>query len=256
MKGILRDIVEAKKIEVAKRKKEVSQSELESSISPAERDFKAALESKKHPINLIAEIKRASPSVGLLRQDFDVKKIASLYDAHAQAISVITDEKFFHGGNEFIEQVKEVSSLPILRKDFILDEYQLFESLSLGADAVLLIASILPKDRLQRLVGTAKEIGLHCLVELHSSEDFERAFSHDVEIFGVNNRDLETMKVNLSTFDRVKQLIPSDRIVVAESGYNSADEISKLKGKADAVLVGSAIMKADNIESKLVELGF
>ena len=256
MKGVLRDIVEAKKLEVAERKKEVSQSELESSVSPAERDFKAALESKKHQINLIAEIKRASPSAGVLRQDFDVKKIASLYDLHAQAISVITDEKFFQGAGDFIAQAREVSSLPILRKDFILDEYQLFESLSLGADAVLLIAAILPKNKLQRLVGIAKDIGLHCLVELHSSEDFERAFSHDVEIFGVNNRDLETMKVNLSTFDLVKQLIPSDKIVVAESGYNSAGEISKLKGKADAVLVGSAIMRAENIEGKLVEMGF
>ncbi|MDP6671134.1 MAG: indole-3-glycerol phosphate synthase TrpC [archaeon] len=256
MKGILRDIVEAKKLEIAKRKKEVSQSELESLISPAERDFKAALESKKHQINLIAEIKRASPSAGLLRQDFDVKKIASLYDLHAQAISVITDEKFFQGSNDFIKDVKEVSSLPILRKDFILDEYQLFESLSIGADAVLLIAAILPKDKLQRLIGLAKEIGLHSLIELHSSEDFERAFSHEAEIFGVNNRDLETMKINLSTFDRVKQLIPSDKIVVAESGYTSADGIAKLKGSADAVLIGSALMKADNIEDKLVELGF
>jgi indole-3-glycerol phosphate synthase len=256
MKGVLRDIVEAKKLEIAKRKKEVSQSELESSVSPAERDFKAVLESKKHQINLIAEIKRASPSAGVLRQEFDVKKIASLYDLHAQAISVITDEKFFQGSTKFIKDVKEVSSLPILRKDFVLDEYQLFESLSLGADAVLLIAAILPKDKLQRLIGRSKEIGLHTLIELHSSEDFERAFSHEAEIFGVNNRDLETMKINFSTFDRVKQLIPNDKIVVAESGYNSADEIAKLKGSADAVLIGSALMKADNIEDKLVELGF
>ena len=256
MKGTIRDIVDAKKQEVAAAKKQRPLSELKKQAKPAERDFKSALESKKHGINLIAEIKKASPSAGVLRQQFDVKEIASLYNKHAQAISVITDEKFFQGSINYIKQAKEVSQLPILRKDFIIDEYQLYESAAAGADAVLLIVSIISKDKLQHLIGTSKDIGLHCLVEVHSSQDFERAFSHELEIIGVNNRDLETMKVNLNSFNRVSQLIPQDRVVVAESGYETMEQISTLKGKADAVLIGSTLMKAANIEDKLIELGF
>ncbi|MAG22142.1 MAG: indole-3-glycerol phosphate synthase [Candidatus Diapherotrites archaeon] len=256
MKGIIRDILEAKKKEVVERKKQASLSEMMERAKPTERNFKTALESKKHAINLIAEIKRASPSAGVIRENFDLKEITALYDKHAQAISVLTDEKFFQGSPDFIKQVKEVSQLPVLRKDFVIDEYQLYESLVLGADAVLLIASMVSKQHLQKFIGIAKDIGLATLVEVHSSQDFERAFSHNLEIIGVNNRDLETMKVNLNTFTAIKQLIPSDRIVVAESGYNSKEQIDFIKGKADAVLIGSAFMKASNMEEKLVELGF
>ena len=256
MKGIIRDIVEAKKLEVEEAKKQKPLEELKKEIKPAERNFKEVLESKTHAINLIAEIKKASPSAGVLREKFDVKEIASLYDKHAQAISVITDEKFFQGSKEFIKEVREVSSLPVLRKDFVVDEYQLYESLALGADAVLLIASIVSKGHLQKFVRIAKDIGLQCLVEVHSSADFERAFSHDVEIIGVNNRDLETMNLDIKAFEKIRQLIPSDRIIVAESGYGSKQAIDSLKGKADAVLIGSALVKSENIESKLVELGF
>jgi len=256
VKGIVRDIVEAKKLEVAEAKKARSQSELEQSVKPAERDFKAALASRKHAVNLIAEVKKASPSAGVLREDFNVKEIASIYDKYAQAISVITDEKFFQGSPSYIKEVKAVSQLPVLRKEFVVDEYQLYESLALGADAVLLIASIIAKDKLQHFMELSKDIGLQCLVEVHSSEDFERAFSHEAEIIGVNNRDLETMKINLTTFDRVKQFIPDDRVVVAESGYSTAEAIASLRGKADAVLVGSALMKAESIEDKLLEMGF
>ena len=255
-KGVLKEIVEHKKLEVEAAKKKCSLNELEAAIKPAKMDFKQALESKKHAINLIAEVKRASPSAGVIRENFDVAAIAGVYNRHAQVISVITDEKFFHGSPEYIAQVKEVSSLPVLRKDFVVDEYQLYESLALGADAVLLIAAIVSKQKLQKLVGVAKDIGLQCLVEVHSSEDFERAFSHEVDLIGVNNRNLETMKVDLATFDRVKPLISKDRIVVAESGYVSADQVAALKGKADAVLMGSVLMKAENIEEKILELGF
>ena len=256
MKGILRDIVQHKKKELAENKKQKSLSELMQEAKPAERDFKQALESKRHAINLIAEIKKASPSAGIIRQDFDVKQIASLYDKHAQAISIITDEKFFQGNPSFIKEAKSACSLPILRKDFIVDEYQLYESLALGADAVLLIAAIVSRQKLQQFVKICNEIELTCLVEIHSSQDFERAFSHEVEIIGINNRDLETMKVNLKNFESLRGLIPSDRVIVAESGYLTQEDISSLRGKADAVLIGSALMSEKNIEQKLVELGF
>ncbi len=256
MKGLLRDIVAAKKIEVKAKRKEVPLNELEPSVKPAEHGFRQALESKKHAINLIAELKKASPLSGVLREDFDVKKIASIYNRHAQAISVITDEKFFQGKAEYIKQVKEVSSLPVLRKDFVIDEYQLYESLAMGADAVLLIASIVSKQKLQKMMRLAKEIGIQALVEVHSSQDFERAFSHDLEIIGVNNRDLETMKISLNSFERIRQLIPEDRVIVAESGYSTKQHIDSIKGKADAVLMGSVLMKAEDIDAKLEELGF
>jgi indole-3-glycerol phosphate synthase len=256
MKGILRDMIEAKKKELARKKRAIPLSELRRQAKPAERDFKQVLESKKHAINLIAEIKKASPSAGVLREEFDVKELASMYDRHAQAISVVTDEKFFHGSAAFIKEAKSVSQLPILRKDFIIDEYQLYESAVLGADAVLLIASIVAKQKLQKLLETAKDIGIAALVEVHTSQDFERAFSHDVEIIGINNRSLETMKVDLNTFDRLRGLIPGDRVVVAESGYGSRQQIDSLRGKADAVLVGSALLKVQDAEGKLVELGF
>ncbi len=256
MKGILKEIVEAKKRELAEKKRATPLDELVRQAKPAERDFKAALQSKRHPVNLIAEIKKASPPSGVLRENFDVKKIASIYGKHAQAISVITDGKFFQGSNAFIKEAKSVSSLPVLRKDFIIDEYQLYESLSIGADAVLLIAAIVPKEKLQRFLEISKEIGLQCLVELHSSNDFERAFSHKVELIGVNNRNLETMKIDLNNFEKIRQLVPDDRVIVAESGYNSKQQIELLHGKADAVLVGSSLMKSENIEGKLAELGF
>jgi indole-3-glycerol phosphate synthase len=255
-KGILREIIRAKKAELARKKKEKPLKELLKEAGPAERDFRKAVESKKHPINLIAEIKKASPSAGALRENFDAKQIASVFERHAQAISVITDGQFFQGSLEFVREAKSASSLPVLRKDFIIDDYQLFESLAVGADAVLLIASVLSRQKLQRLLGTAKDIGLQCLVEVHDSRDFERAFCCEAELIGINNRNLETMRIDLGTFAKIRRLVPSDRIVVAESGYESRQQIDSLKGTADAVLVGSALMKAQNIEEKLVELGF
>jgi indole-3-glycerol phosphate synthase len=249
---ILDSIIEETKKTIKKSKKQLSLSELERLAKPAERDFKAALKAKQ--LSLIAEIKKASPTAGLLRKDFDVKQIAKIYGQRAQAISVITNP-CFQGKKEFLKEAKSACSLPVLRKDFVVDDYQLFESLVIGADAVLLIAAILSKKKLDIFFQTAKEIGLPCLVEVHSEKELE-SLPVEAEIIGINNRNLKTMKIDLNNFDCIETFVPEKALLVAESGYDSKQAIDSLRGKANAVLIGSALMKSQNIEQKILELGF
>lgn len=212
--------------------------------------------SRPHHINLIAEIKKASPSKGILRGDFNPVKIAMTYQANgASAISVLTDERFFEGKLDHIIKVKESVSIPILRKDFFIDEYQIYETVAAGADAILLICEILSIAEITKFYNLATELGLDCLVEVHSEEDIEKALAVDASIIGINNRDLHTFKVDLGVTQRLIRLIPQNKVIVSESGIKCYEDIMFLRSLGvNAVLIGEAFMEADDIASKMREM--
>ncbi|OGW94255.1 MAG: hypothetical protein A3I73_00455 [Omnitrophica bacterium RIFCSPLOWO2_02_FULL_45_16] len=212
--------------------------------------------SRPHHINLIAEIKKASPSKGILRGDFNPVKIAITYQANgASAISVLTDERFFEGKLEHIKKVRGNVSIPILRKDFFIDEYQIYETVEAGAEAILLICEILSIAELTKFYNLAIELGLDCLVEVHNEEDIEKALAVNAAIIGINNRDLHTFKVDLGVTQRLIRLIPQNKIIVSESGIKCYEDIMFLKSLGvNAVLIGEAFMEADDIASKMREM--
>ncbi len=212
--------------------------------------------SRPHHMNLIAEIKKASPSKGIIRGDFDPVKIAMTYQAHgASAISVLTDERFFEGRLEHISMVKENVPLPVLRKDFIIDEYQIYESVACGADAILLIADLLSDNEMTGFYQLATSLGLDVLLEVHNEEDMEKAIATGGEIIGVNNRDLHTFKVDLAMTQKLMRLIPAHKIKVSESGIKSYEDVMFLKSLGiNAVLIGEAFMEAPDIAAKIREI--
>lgn len=212
--------------------------------------------SRPHHINLIAEIKKASPSKGILRGDFNPVKIAITYQANgASAISVLTDERFFEGKLEHIKKVRGNISIPILRKDFFIDEYQIYETVEAGAEAILLICEILSIAELTKFYNLAIELGLDCLVEVHNEEDIEKALAVNAAIIGINNRDLHTFKVDLGVTQRLIRLIPQNKVIVSESGIKCYEDIMFLKSLGvNAVLIGEAFMEADDIASKMREM--
>lgn len=212
--------------------------------------------SRPHHINLIAEIKRASPSKGILRGDFNPVKIAITYQASgASAISVLTDERFFEGRLEYIPKVRENVSIPILRKDFFIDEYQIYETVASGAEAILLIPEILSMAEVAKFYNLATELGLDCLVEVHNEEDIEKALAIGASIIGINNRDLHTFKVDLGVTQRLIRLIPQNKAIVSESGIKSYEDIMFLKSLGvNAVLIGEVFMEADDIAMKMREI--
>ncbi len=212
--------------------------------------------SRPHHINLIAEIKKASPSKGILRGDFNPVKIAITYQANgASAISVLTDERFFEGRLEYIPKVRGNVSIPILRKDFFIDEYQIYETVASGAEAILLIPEILYMAQMTRFYNLATELGLDCLVEVHNEEDIEKALAIGASIIGINNRDLHTFKVDLGVTQRLIRLIPQNKVIVSESGIKSYEDIMFLKSLGiNAVLIGEVFMETDDIAAKMREL--
>lgn len=212
--------------------------------------------SRPHHINLIAEIKKASPSKGILRGDFNPTKIASTYQANgASAISVLTDERFFEGKLEYIKKVKESVSLPVLRKDFIIDEYQIYESVTVGADAILLIAELLSSNEMIGLYDLASSLGLDVLMEVHTEEDVEKALSTGGAIIGMNNRDLHNFKVDLAVTQKLIRMIPQSKIKVSESGIRTYEDVMFLKSLGvNAVLIGEAFMEAGDIAAKMREM--
>ncbi len=207
-------------------------------------------------ISLIAEIKQASPSAGVLKKDFSAVRLAQLFEKHkVAALSVLTEEEFFLGKLSYIEEIRKVSQLPLLRKDFILDEVQILESRAVGADAVLLIAALLNEEKLKELYRLSKELGMEALVEVHTQKELHCALRIGAEIIGINNRNLHTLKVEITTTQKLIPFLPSDIVKVSESGISSLKEVLWLKGLGvEAVLVGEALMKAENIEEKLKEL--
>lgn len=258
---ILDRIVAQKRIEVAASKLTVDLEKLQEQcrqmMGPADegRAFSAALR-KNGEVALIAEIKKASPSKGLIRPDFNPLEIARVYTTSgASAMSVLTDKEFFKGDPDFLRQAREVSSLPLLRKEFVIDEYQVFEAKTLGANAILLIMAILEDDQVSRYCDVAAKLGLECLVEVHTAEELKRALELGVSIIGINNRDLHTFKTDLNTTFRLRQMVPSDIIVVSESGINTRDDVVRLQEHGiDAMLVGEALMREADIAGKIYEL--
>ncbi len=254
---IISKIIEEKRREVdeAKRAKPLSELEREARNICVRSAFKKNI-SRPHHINLIAEIKKASPSKGILRGDFNPVKIAATYQAGlAQAVSVLTDERFFEGRLEYIKKVKESISLPVLRKDFIIDEYQIYESVVAGADAILLISDLLAAEELKKFHSLALSLDLDVLTEVHSEEDIAKALAAGADIIGINNRDLHTFKVDIGVTQRLIRLVPKDKIKVSESGIKSYEDVMFLKSLgANAVLIGEAFMEAGDIAAKMREI--
>ncbi len=250
-------IVAEKLDELEQRQKTIPLSELEAAIKekPSPLDLAAAL--KGDSLRLIAEVKRASPSKGVLSPELDPVRLARTYvQCGAAAISVLTEGRYFGGSGEDLEAIRhQFPDTPLLRKDFILKSYQLFESRAWGADAVLLIAAILNDTELEELLSLSHDLGMQCLVEVHNQEELKRALACDAKIIGINNRDLDTMAVDINVTRRLRPLIPPDRLVVSESGIKGRDDVQKLKGwGVDAVLIGEALVTADDVAAKIKEL--
>ncbi|HUI07893.1 MAG TPA: indole-3-glycerol phosphate synthase TrpC [Verrucomicrobiae bacterium] len=219
------------------------------------RDFAGALRCEDGPA-LIAEIKKASPSAGVIAPDFNAVRIAGEYEsAGAVALSVLTDEKFFQGRLEYLEQIRGVVRLPLLRKDFVIDELQVYESAARGADAILLIAAILDDARLKGFRELAGQMRLAALVEVHDERELGRAVEAGAALIGINNRDLRDFSVTLETTERLAAKVPRDRIIVAESGINTRADVERLaKVGVNAILVGEALMRSGDIGKKVREL--
>lgn len=245
--NILDRILRDKRKEVASSKKAVPLSFIKEAALklPAKRfSLRKALLSKK-TIRVIAEIKRRSPSKGLLCRDFDPARIARQYAANgAAALSVLTDKKYFGGSASFVPRVKQAVSIPVLRKDFVIDEYQVYETRLLNADALLLIVRALSPGRMRSLYQTACRLGLDVLFEVHSAAELKKALKLKPAIVGVNNRDLATFKVDLGLSERLSEMIPRKTLFVSESGVHSGGDLRRLQAVgADAVLVGESLMK-------------
>lgn len=253
----LDEILRYKKEEVRAKKSAGALSELKAKIkdlSPA-LPFAPAI-SRTDTVSLIAEVKKASPSKGIIREDFDPVKIARIYEeSYASAISVLTDKAFFQGDIEYLTRVREAVNIPVLRKDFVIDEFQIYETRVYGADALLLIAAILDKTQLAEYQHLASELGLESLMEVHTEKEIEKALDSDAKIIGINNRDLSTFDTDINTTRRLIKLIPDNKIVVSESGISTRDDILALKDQGvDAVLIGETLMKSDDIGKKIREL--
>jgi len=253
----LKDIIRSKRQEIKQRKSARSLSDYKAKIQdlPASRGFQKALQ-QPASIRLITEIKKASPSKGLLRERFDPFSIAEAYESNgAAALSVLTDEPFFQGSLKLLTEIQKVSRLPLLQKDFILDEFQLYEARAYGADAVLLIMAVLELSQVMEYQALAAEIGLDALVEVHTHKEAEQALMAETRIIGINNRNLETFQTDLNvTFSLIKE-IPDDRVVVSESAIGTREEIERLlQAGVDAFLIGESLLKAKDIGQKMKEL--
>ncbi|MFZ5987171.1 MAG: indole-3-glycerol phosphate synthase TrpC [Bacillota bacterium] len=218
-------------------------------------DFYSAIKRDEN-ISIIAEVKKASPSKGIIKENFDPLAIAKEYsESNVQAISVLTEKNFFLGDDEYLIRVRQSSSLPVLRKDFIIDIWQVYQSRCLGADAILLIVSLLSDEDLKKFQIVAGILGMQCLVEVHDKGELERALESGAKIIGINNRDLKTFDVDLKTTEKLMNYIPHDRAVVSESGIKSPDDMKYLKELGvDAVLIGETFMRAPSIRGKIDEL--
>lgn len=248
-------IIEYKKIEVkeAKENKKL-ETFIQKAIFRGDNLFYKNLNRKG--INLIAEVKKASPSKGIIRSNFDYKEIAGIYEKEgAAAISVLTDNKSFMGDLRYLEEISHEVKTPLLRKDFIIDEYQIYEAAANGASAVLLIGEVLEYTDLLRLVELAGKLNLEVLLEVHSKEILKKALDTPARIIGVNNRDLQTFKVDIMTSVRLREYIPMEKVAVAESGITKREEVVMLeKNGVNAVLIGETFMREENIGKKIREI--
>lgn len=245
MATILEKIVATKLGEIERAKSAVPEGELRARLSdaPGVRNFFTKL-AAGGPIRLIAEVKKASPSAGVIRADFDPVAIARTYDAHgASCISVLTDEPYFQGRLEYLTRIKEAVGLPVLRKDFILDSYQVIEARAAGADAVLLIAECLDDCNLRKLFNATCELGMSPLVELYEPSNLERVFDAGATLIGVNNRNLHTFEVDLGHTIRMRERVPDQCVLIGESGIKTRDDVLRLESAGvDAMLIGESLM--------------
>jgi len=254
---ILNEIIAHTKEELAETKRQTPFLNIKSKAISAEptRGFEKALYGPGD-IRLIAEVKKASPSKGVIREDFDPVKIARIYEeSGASCLSVLTEKKFFQGELEYLGRIRKAVKLPLLRKDFIIDEYQIHEARAAGADAILLIASCLEEQQIEDYLGIAHQLGLDVLVESHTYKELDKSLRAGATIVGINNRDLSTFAVSLqTTLDLIKD-IPDDRTVVSESGIKTREDVVKLhQAGVDAVLVGESLMRENDIGKKVKEL--
>src|SRR5947208_404378 len=266
MQTVLEKILENKRQEVAERKKSVPVEQLQEKIAELGRPrnfFRAVTTRSKKRLNLIAEVKKASPSAGVIRADFDPIKIAQAYEAAgADALSVLTDEKFFQGKLGYIHAIRDVVRLPVLRKDFVIDPYQVYETRAAGADAMLLIAECLETSQLIDLQILATELNLTVLIEVHDMDNLIRVrdrvigFPHkSYSLLGINNRDLRTFKTDLGNTLRMADLVEDRRVLVSESGINTPDDVKKLADAGvSAMLVGESLMRSPDIGAKIRDL--
>jgi indole-3-glycerol phosphate synthase len=257
MATILDRIVANKPAEIAAARARVTDAALERRVSslPPPRDFRAALE-RDDEVRIIAEVKKASPSAGVLRADFDPVGIARVYERHGAAcVSVLTDEPSFQGHLSYLERVRAAVAVPLLRKDFLIDRYQLLEARAAGADAVLLIAEILDDAALRRLLREAAELGLQALVELYDRDNLPRVLDAGARLVGVNNRDLRIFSVRLEHTLELAALVPRDVCLVSESGIRTRADLERLRAAGvRAALIGETFMRAPDIGAKLDEL--
>jgi len=260
--AILDRILAAKRQELERRLQEEPLAVLRARAAQAPPTRSLAQALRGPSLGLIAEVKRASPSRGILRADLDPQALARTYaGSGAAAISVLTEEQHFQGSLNDLTAVRAVLDgrgdprLPLLRKDFLFDAYHLLEARVYGADAVLLIAAILNAGLLAELLALARTLGLECLVEVHDERELERALAADAQIIGINNRDLRTFEVDLALSERLRPLIPEDRVVVAESGVHTRADVERLRALGvNAVLIGEALVTAGDARAKIREL--
>ncbi|MCB1614575.1 MAG: indole-3-glycerol phosphate synthase TrpC [Pseudomonadales bacterium] len=257
---ILKKILARKKEEVCERQKKIPLHTLiEKAAAQAEtRGFTDAIKRKlqQHQAAVIAEIKKASPSKGVIREQFYPEEIARSYEkGGAACLSVLTDIDFFQGADDYLVQARTATKLPVIRKDFTLDEYQVYESRVLGADCILLIVAALQPDQLAQLHKTAVAIGLDVLIEVHDEAELMQALTLDNTLIGINNRNLHTFETSLDTTFNLLDKIPDDRIVVTESGIHSVDDVKAMRGhNVHSFLVGEAFMRADEPGVQLMEM--
>lgn len=254
---ILDEIVEKRHQQLAREKQKISCEEMQKLALEAKRpvlDFYGAL--KMEGLSVIAEVKKASPSKGVIREDFCPAEFAKAYEkGGAAAISCLTEEFYFQGGSEYLKEVRKATRLPILRKDFIIDPYQIYEARVIGADAVLLIAALLDTETLVSFMSIAKSLGLHCLTEVHNEVELQSAIKSGANIIGINNRDLATFRVSLDTTKNLVGRLPKSVVKVSESGIGSREDMKTVRQHgADAVLIGETLMKSRDMAAKLRQL--
>lgn len=255
---ILKEIIAKKKEKIILAKQQISEEELKAKVQglPAARPFIEAI-NKPRQISLIAEIKKQSPSRGVIVKDFNLQETAKAYqESGVQAISVLTEEDYFGGSLGYINEIKALTTAPILRKDFILEPYQVYESRFFGADAILLIAAILTQENLSQLLAIASCLGLESLIEVHNEKELKKVLKlKGVNLVGINNRDLKTLEVDLKATERLFPLIPKEKTTVVESGIKSYQDVLFLKILGvNAVLIGEALMEAADLKKKIEEL--
>ncbi len=243
--------------EVAESKRFVSLESLEEKCKDVPEAVKSdKILKKDSKIKFIAEVKKASPSAGIIREDFNYLNIAKEYEAGgASAISVLTDREFFKGDLKYLSEIKKTINLPVLRKDFIIDPYQIYEAKAAGADLLLLIARILTREQIETFLALTHKLGMECLVEVHDNNELNTVLETEASIIGINNRNLDTFETNIETTLQLCHLIPEEKIVVSESGIKTRTDVLSLeKAGIDAILIGETLMRSQDITQKIKEL--